>query len=73
MQIQDLEDSINAVPCDSVIIATPMDLRRIVTINKPSTALVYALEDREGSPFLSEEIDRFVNKEWGGRGAGQGK
>lgn len=27
-QIRDLEASINAVPCDTVIVATPMDLRK---------------------------------------------
>lgn len=38
-QIADLEASINAVPCDSVIIATPMDLRKVIHIDKPATAV----------------------------------
>lgn len=39
VQIADLEASINAVPCDVVIIATPMDLRKVITLNKPATAV----------------------------------
>lgn len=38
-QIADLEASINAVPCDTVIIATPMDLRKIINIEKPATVV----------------------------------
>jgi hypothetical protein len=38
-QIADLEASINAVPCDAVIIATPMDLRKVVRIDRPATTV----------------------------------
>lgn len=38
-QIQDLEASINAVPCDAVVVATPMDLRKVVRIDKPATVV----------------------------------
>ena len=58
-QVVDLEETINAVPCETVIIATPMDLRRIIHIDKPVTSVVYAVEDRE-PPFLNEEVDRFL-------------
>jgi predicted GTPase len=64
-QIEDLEQTINAVPCDSVVIATPMDLRRVVRVGKPAAALVYAVEDRE-APFLSEEVERLVDAVDGG-------
>lgn len=43
-QIKDLEETINATPCDTVIIGTPIDLRRIVKINKPSVRAFYDLE-----------------------------
>ena len=38
-QIRDLEASINAVPCDAVVVATPMDLRKVVSIHKPATVV----------------------------------
>lgn len=38
-QIADLEASINAVPCDAVVIATPMDLRKLINIKLPATAV----------------------------------
>jgi predicted GTPase len=42
-QIKDLETTINSVDCDSVVIATPIDLNRIVDIKKPSTRVQYEL------------------------------
>ncbi|KAI9024124.1 hypothetical protein DFJ74DRAFT_72715 [Hyaloraphidium curvatum] len=61
-QIRDLEETINAVPCDSVVIATPMDLRRVVRIDKPAAVVTYAVRDRE-APFLSEAVDAMVAKQ----------
>ncbi|HEX9007215.1 MAG TPA: cyclic 2,3-diphosphoglycerate synthase, partial [Bacteroidota bacterium] len=45
-QVKDLEETINRVPADAVVIGTPIDLRRIVAIGKPSTRLTYTLEER---------------------------
>ena len=44
-QIHDLEATINAVDCDAVVIGTPIDLTRIVTIDKPHTRVHYDLEE----------------------------
>jgi len=44
-QIKDLEDTINNTNCDSVIIGTPIDLGRILKINKPSTRVKYELQE----------------------------
>ncbi len=54
-QIKDLETTINATECDSVIIGTPIDLRRIVKIEKPSTRVYYDLQEI-GKPNLDELI-----------------
>jgi predicted GTPase len=43
-QVKDLEETINAVDCDVVVIGTPIDLRRIVNINKPTVRVHYNLE-----------------------------
>ncbi len=44
-QMKDLEDTINNTECDSVIIGTPIDLGRILKINKPSTRVKYDLQE----------------------------
>lgn len=44
-QVKDLETTINKTKCDSVIIGTPIDLRRLVKINKPSTRVTYDLQE----------------------------
>ncbi len=40
-QIKDLEDSINSTPCDLVLMGTPTDLRRFITIDKPVLRVKY--------------------------------
>jgi len=46
-QIQELEQTINAVDCDVVLIGTPIDLRRVLKINKPTVRVSYELEEIE--------------------------
>ncbi len=58
-QIRDLEESVNNVECDSVIIATPIDLHRLIDIKKPSTSVTYELEDLE-KPWLKDEVRKFI-------------
>jgi predicted GTPase len=58
-QLKDLETTINNTDCDSVIIATPIDLNRIIKIKKPNTRVYYDLQEI-GDPDLSQVIDDFV-------------
>ncbi len=44
-QVKDLETTINNTGCDSVVIGTPIDLGRILKINKPSTRVRYELHE----------------------------
>ena len=60
-QIKDLETTINKVDCDSVIIGTPIDLRRIIKIKKPSTRIYYEL-DEIAKPNLNEILTGFMKK-----------
>jgi predicted GTPase len=60
-QIQDLEDTINNTECDSVIIGTPIDLSRIIKINKPSTRVYYDLQEI-GYPDLGVVLDDFLEE-----------
>ncbi len=58
-QLADLEKTIEAVECDSVIIGTPIDLRRVIKINKPSTRVTYELQEI-GKPDLKDVLERFL-------------
>lgn len=59
-QMKDLEDTINRADCDVVIIATPVDLRRLVNINKPAVRVQYELETI-GSPSLEDVLKGFTD------------
>jgi len=60
-QLRDLEKTINNVECDAVVIGTPIDLNRIIKINKPNTRVYYDLQEI-GYPDLKGLIDDFVKK-----------
>ena len=50
-QIRDLEATVNAVDCDLVLVATPIDLTRLITINKPNMRIGYSLAE-EGDALV---------------------
>lgn len=56
-QIKDLEETINKTECDTVVIATPIDLNRIVRINKPTARVRYEL-DEISKPDLKEILTK---------------
>jgi len=60
-QLKDLEDTINQADCDAVIIGTPMDLTRIIHINKPCTRVHYEL-DEVGTPNLESVLEKFIEE-----------
>lgn len=55
-QMKELGETINNTPCDLVLVATPIDLRRVVEINRPSQRVRYELQEI-GQPTLSEIIE----------------
>ena len=57
-QIKDLEDTINKTECDTVIIATPINLLRIIKINKPSVQVKYELQEI-GRPTIEDVLKGF--------------
>lgn len=59
-QLEELADTINATPCDTVVIGTPIDLRRLVSISRPSVRVTYSIED-SGAPTLHDVIESFVS------------
>jgi len=58
-QMKDLETTINNTECDSVIIGTPIDLRRIIDIKHPSVRVTYDLQEI-GHPDLGELLTEFL-------------
>jgi len=52
-QVADLEATIRRVPCDLVIVATPVDLTRIIRIDKPMIRVRYSLKEI-GTPTLED-------------------
>jgi predicted GTPase len=60
-QLKDLETTINNTECDTVVIGTPIDLNRLIKINKPNTRVYYDLKEI-GSPDFDEIVKDFVEK-----------
>ena len=48
-QIRDLEATVNAVDCDLVLVATPIDLTRLISIDQPSMRIGYSLKPEDGA------------------------
>ena len=57
-QIQELAQTIARVPCEAVLIATPVDLRRLIDLGKPSTRVRYELQEI-GRPTLPDLLPLF--------------
>ncbi|MCD5408018.1 cyclic 2,3-diphosphoglycerate synthase [Candidatus Bipolaricaulota bacterium] len=58
-QIQELAATIAKVPCDAIVIATPIDLRRLLELPRPSTRVRYELQEI-GRPTLEEALAPLV-------------
>ena len=57
-QIKDLEHTINSTDCDSVVIATPIDLRRLINIKHPACQVQYDLQEI-GRPTVADVLKDF--------------
>jgi predicted GTPase len=66
-QVKDLEVTVNKVPCDTVIIGTPIDLTRIIKLTKPAVRVFYELEEM-GKPDLKTILQEFISGLKGSKG-----
>jgi predicted GTPase len=57
-QIKDLEKTINSTECDAVVIATPIDLRRLVKIKHPACQVSYDLQEI-GKPSIADVLKNY--------------
>ena len=55
-QLKELEKTINKANCDAVVIGTPIDLRKVIRINKPAVRVRYELKER----VLKKIIKKFL-------------
>ena len=58
VQIRDLEATVNAVDCDLVLVATPIDLTRLISIDKPHMRIGYRLD--KGNGEFTEAVKRAI-------------
>jgi predicted GTPase len=58
-QISELKETIERTPCDVVVIGTPIDLRRVMTINKPTVRAKYELQVL-GQTSLEQIVEEFL-------------
>ena len=59
LQLHELEETIRNTDCDLVVIATPVDLRRIIKIAQPTCRVTYEIEEI-GEPTLKQVLEDFV-------------
>jgi len=60
-QIEELKETISRTPCDVVVIGTPVDLRRVMEINKPTVRVKYELKVL-GPLSLEQILENFLGK-----------
>jgi predicted GTPase len=60
-QVRDLEATIDRVPCDVVIVGTPIDLSRLLTIRRPVVRARYELQEI-GRPDLRDALAGFLER-----------
>jgi predicted GTPase len=64
-QVRDLAATIERVPCDVVVIGTPADLTRLMTIRQPVVRTRYELQEI-GRPDLADALAPFLERITGG-------
>ena len=58
-QVRELEQTIAATPCDLVVLGTPVDLRRVIRIARPTARVTYEMEE-VGRPTLKDVLEIFL-------------
>jgi predicted GTPase len=58
-QRHELEETIKRVPCDLVIVATPIDLARAIELDKPNVRVRYEVQEI-GTPAITEMLEEFT-------------
>jgi len=71
-QVKDLETTINKTKCDTVVIATPIDISRILKIKQPATRVYYSLQEI-GTPDVATVLGEFFSGKGGAKKSAKSK
>jgi len=63
-QLAELEETVRRTPCDAVVVATPVDLGRVITLAKPAVRVRYEVVER-GALTLSGVLGEFIAEHFG--------
>ena len=58
-QLDDLAETINAVPCDALVFATPVNLMRLIKVNKPAYRVSYEIKEK-GRQTVETIVEEFL-------------
>ncbi len=58
-QIRDLEETLDRVPCDAVIVGTPIDLSKLIRLSRPVFRVTYHLQEI-GEPTLADVLRKHL-------------
>jgi predicted GTPase len=61
IQRHELEETIRRTPCDLVLIATPIDLARVIKLDRPNLRVTYEVEELT-KPGLAELLAKFTRE-----------
>jgi len=62
-QLADLEATVQAADADVVVVATPVDLSRLVDLGLPAVRATYKIEDRAGGQTLADVVNAFCREQ----------
>lgn len=57
-QLNDLEETVKAAPCDMILVASPIDIRRVIKLDKPAMRVRYYIEEI-GKPTFEDVLAKF--------------
>ncbi|PIR16640.1 MAG: GTPase [Deltaproteobacteria bacterium CG11_big_fil_rev_8_21_14_0_20_49_13] len=57
-QLNDLEETVKATPCDVILVASPIDIRRVIKLDKPAMRVRYYIEEI-GNPTFEDVLAKF--------------
>ncbi|MFX1428097.1 MAG: GTPase, partial [Promethearchaeota archaeon] len=60
-QIEDLEKTLNNVKADIILNGSPIDLTKLIKVNKPIIKVSYDIESI-GSPSIEDILDKFIDQ-----------
>jgi predicted GTPase len=67
-QLSEMEQVITAAAPDLVVVASPIDLMRLISVSIPSVRVAYELQERDGSPTIADALAPVLATPSGGSG-----